>query len=297
MASYRKFCLDHRTEDAHECPRKGEWARKRRERNARALGTTAASSRPNAISGDYAQCSSPTCKTFLKTATDPGVRCPTCRRDYCLKHKLEWDHDCKNVTPLGVGQGVKPDRGLGEALGRLKAWGAAKKAAAGASKAKSATDSTAAGASPKQSSIRQFTSSLGKSKAQKSQAARLLEVKELKTTAKGPSSVPEGDRIYVYAEAEAFHTDEQDRPGVDAKIPHLSIYLNRNWVVGRALDEAAKLLQVRNANNQTEDEKDRLRVFHINSGRLLEFGEKLDKAVKNGDTLVLLRGIGPAASD
>jgi len=63
------------------------------------------------------------------------------------------------------------------------------------------------------------------------------------------------------------------------------------------LDEAARSLQVQNVNNQGMDEKDKLRVFHVEGGRLLDFSEKLGSAVVSGNRLVLLRGVGPAVPD
>jgi hypothetical protein len=63
------------------------------------------------------------------------------------------------------------------------------------------------------------------------------------------------------------------------------------------LDAAARSLQVENVNNQTTDEKDKLRVFHVEGGRLLEFNEKVGDALVSGNRIVLLRGVGPAVPD
>lgn len=63
------------------------------------------------------------------------------------------------------------------------------------------------------------------------------------------------------------------------------------------LDEAARGLQVQNVNNRGVGEEQRLRVFHVEGGRLLEFGEKLGEGVGMGNTVVLLRGVGPAVPD
>lgn len=55
---------------------------------------------------------------------------------------------------------------------------------------------------------------------------------------------------------------------------------------------AAKSLQVSNLNNRAEGEEDKLRVFYVEGGRLLDFGGKLGGLVKTGETIVLLRGVG-----
>jgi len=54
---------------------------------------------------------------------------------------------------------------------------------------------------------------------------------------------------------------------------------------------------VQNINNKVTDERDRLRVFHVEGGRLLEFNEKVGTALVSGNTIVLLRGVGPAVPD
>jgi hypothetical protein len=114
----------------------------------------------------------------------------------------------------------------------------------------------------------------------------LVAVNALKKSAKGDEKVPTEKRVYIYVEAEAATTT--------AKFPKGEFFYSRDWVVGRVLDAAAKSLQVQNVNNQSEDERDKLRVFHVEGGRLLEFGEKVGAALVSGNTIVLLRGVGPA---
>lgn len=63
------------------------------------------------------------------------------------------------------------------------------------------------------------------------------------------------------------------------------------------LDEAAKGLQVENVNNRGGGEETRLRVFHVEGGRLMEFSEKVGQGLQDGNTVVLLRGVGPAVPD
>lgn len=62
--------------------------------------------------------------------------------------------------------------------------------------------------------------------------------------------------------------------------------------MGRILDAAARSLQVENLNNRGGGEDEKLRVFHVEQGRLLEFGEKAGDVCANGNTIVLLRGVG-----
>lgn len=250
------FCLDHRSETAHKCANEGAWAERKR---------LAQLSQPSIGEGKTLRdkvsekpCASPECKTVVGTSLTPGVHCQTCNRDYCLKHRLKEDHDCKNLIPIGarpaqfdVGQKTK------SAFDKLRAWGSAKKEQAGRALPK-----------PKPSST----------------AARLVAVNNLKKTAKGDAKLPVEKRVYIYVEAEA--------ETAKAKFPKGEFFYSSDWVVGRVLDAAARSLQVQNINNQSSDERDKLRVFHVEGGRLLSFNEKVGTALQSGNTVVLLRGVG-----
>ena len=254
------YCLDHRTETAHKCSHAGEWAARRK------AATTATSSAPlrgkPTITTDT-QCSHPVCKTYINTLTSTGVRCPTCNREYCLKHRLKEDHACSTLVPLGARQGnssgtqAQSMERAKAALGRLKMWGKEKQAAVLPK--------------PKPSTA----------------ASRIVALNALKKGAKGDDKIPVEKRVYLYVEAEANTTT--------AKLPKGDFWYSKEWSVGRMLDVAAKGLQVQNVNNRGGGEEEKLRVFHVEGGRLLEFGEKVGDVVASGNTIVLLRGVGPAA--
>lgn len=259
----KTFCLDHRTEDAHKCDNKGAWAERKRQ---------AQLARPSAGAGKHMRdavsikpCSDDSCKTVIGTANSTGVHCDRCNRDYCLKHRLQEDHDCKSKIPIGArpGRDMKAVREqTASTFSKLKSlWNEKKK------------EETAKGR-------------LGKDRAA-AQAAR-ERLAKLKLRPMGDGKTPEEKRIYLWVEAEAETTV--------AKIPQGNFYFSKDWVVGRMLDEAAKKLQVENINNQSADEKNRLRVFHVESGIMLEFNEKLGQRLQTGNTVVLLRGIGPPAN-
>ncbi|KYK59086.1 zinc finger protein [Drechmeria coniospora] len=256
----KTYCLDHRTETAHKCSNPGAWAERRR---------LAQLARPSIGQGKLLRdrvsqkpCASTDCKTVVGTSLTPGVHCQTCKRDYCLKHRLMDDHDCKNLVPIGAGP-LQMDvaQKTRSALDKLRAWGSAKKERAERVLPK-----------PKPSSA----------------AARLAAVAKLKKTAKGRKDIAEEKRIYLYVEAEA--------ETAKAKLPKGEFFFSKDWVVGRLLDDAAQNLQVQNMNNQSSEERDKLRVFHVEGGRLLEFGEKIGAALQSGNTVILLRGIGPPPS-
>ncbi|KAI0460112.1 AN1-like zinc finger protein [Xylaria acuta] len=249
----KTFCLDHRIEDSHKCENKGAWAERRR---------LAQLARPAAGEGkrmrDYVSqkpCAAADCKTTIGTSLVPGVHCASCNHDYCLKHRLREEHDCKNKVPVGarpVNEQAK------SAFAKLRAWGSAKK--------------------------EQASRALPKAKPT-SASARMVAVNNLKKTAKGDAKLPPEKRVYLYVEAEAETTTAKNYKG--------EFFYSKDWVTGRVLDAAAKSLQVENVNNQSSDERDKLRVFHVEGGRVLEFNEKVGSALASGNTIVLLRGIGP----
>ncbi|KAI5366433.1 Putative Zinc finger, AN1-type, AN1-like Zinc finger [Septoria linicola] len=259
------YCLDHRTESAHACPKEGEWARRRAEANRGSSTTTGykGPTKPHILSHEQ-QCSDPSCKTLINTPLVTGVHCDKCRRSYCLKHRFTYEHNCSNLTPLGSGKNNQPtqkEKGLA-ALDKLKAWGLSKKAAL---------------PKPPSSVIPQTT-------AKKNAAASITAINTLKRTSKGDGKIPLDKRIYLHIEASS--------DTITAKIPKGNFFYSVDYSVGRVLDLAAKSLQVQNVNNRSESEEDKLRVFHVEGGTLLDFGEKVGQRLVTGNTIVLLRGVG-----
>ncbi|KAI0966284.1 AN1-like zinc finger protein [Xylaria arbuscula] len=251
----KTFCLDHRTEDSHKCENKGAWAERRRQ---------AQLARPAAGEGkrmrDYVTqkpCAATNCKSTIGTSLVPGVHCANCNYDYCLKHRLREEHDCKNKVPIGARTRDVSEQAK-SAFAKLRAWGSAKKEVASRALPKAKPTSA---------------------------SARLIAVNNLKKSAKGDAKLPPEKRVYLYVEAEAETTTAKNYKG--------EFFYSKDWVIGRLLDAAAKSLQIENVNNQSSEERDKLRVFHVEGGRVLEFNEKIGSALASGNTIVLLRGIGP----
>lgn len=252
------FCLDHRTETAHKCSKAGEWARNRRRNSVGAPtnNTGGRTSKPSVLTGQ--QCSHPKCKTLIHTFQNTGVHCQTCNRDYCLKHRFKEEHDCKNLTPLGARPASSQPAAQVQAklaFSKLRSWGKEKTASISLPKPKPSARANAA-----------------------------ADLAALKRNAKGDPSLAAEKRVYLHVEAEAASTT--------SKLPKTDLYFDRNWTVGRLLDDAAKRMQVKNENNSTQGEEGRLRVFFVEGGRVLEFKEKVGETLGNGSTVVLLRGVG-----
>ena len=258
------FCLDHRTESAHKCGHAGEWAAARR----KGTENTTSSGNGKPTLATATQCSHPQCKTHINTFSSVGVSCQICNRQYCLKHRLREDHSCATLTPLGARPATPVNTQAQKAqaaLSRLRLWGKEKAAAAAAS--------PYVRAPPKPSSA----------------AAKAQALSNIRKNAKGDSKIPADKRVYLHVEAEATTTA--------SKLPSGDFFYNKEWSVGRMLDEAARGLQVQNVNNRGGGEEEKLRVFHVEGGRLLEFGEKVGAGLGSGNTVVLLRGVGPAVPD
>ncbi|OAA57065.1 an1 zinc finger protein [Niveomyces insectorum RCEF 264] len=264
--SYIKMAaaVDQRSDDPSLA---GAWAARRRQaqlaRPALGAGRTL---RDRVAEGP---CAAPACKTVIGTGLVPGVQCTNCNRAYCLKHRLREDHNCARLVPLGARAGGGSSSTGGafndsaarakSALDKLRAWGASKK--------------------------EQANRALPRPAAQQTAAARMAALSDLKKTAKGDAKIAADQRLYLYVEAEAASTQ--------AKLPKGRFFYPKDWVVGRVLDAAARHLQVANVNNQSVNEADKLRIFHVEGGRLLDFGERAGTVLANGNTIVLLRGVGP----
>ncbi|PHH75822.1 hypothetical protein CDD80_2041 [Ophiocordyceps camponoti-rufipedis] len=251
QACQKDFCGDHRTPSSHKCAIP--------ERQVQRVADDAATKKersPNRV-GEKA-CGSPTCKAVIGTPLTPSVHCRSCRRDYCLKHRLQEEHDCRTLVAATKSNDEAAQKKQ-SALDRLRAWSAARM---------------------------RLTSTEPGSKAKSGVASQIVARNLMKKNAKGRGDIPENLRIYLHVEAEPNPGHEQLLKG--------DFFFRNDSVVGKVLDEAAKGLQITNINNQTTDERQRLRVFYIEGGRMLDFSEQVGKATKTGDTIALLRGVGPS---
>jgi AN1-type zinc finger protein 1 len=258
QSCFQTFCGDHRTEDSHHCVKAGAWAERRRK--AQLDRPAVGQDRPvvdRDLGGREKPCAyDEGCKTIVGTSLVPGVHCPGCNRDYCLKHRLREEHHCERLPPIGaspVARRALVQEGKESALNTL----------------------------------RKLKTFLPKANTTSSASQRVTAMMNMKKTAKGDAKLSAEKRVYLNVEAEASTAQ--------AKLPRGEFFYSRDWVVGRMLDAAAKDLSVENINNKSSDEQDKLRVFHIEGGRLLEFNEKVGSVLQNGNTIVLLRGVGPPA--
>lgn len=184
------FCLDHRTETAHSCKKAGTWLSSFRP--AAAAVTRA----PQTLGGAPSACAASRCKTQINTPTHPGVRCPTCRKQFCLAHRLQDSHECRPPPPAAATVAQEKAR---DALQRFKASWAPK-----------ATSSRSSSTGPG------MFAGLRKSSGSSSSVAA---VAKMKREAKGDEKVASEKRIYLFVEAEARTTT--------AKIPRGTFWYSK----------------------------------------------------------------------
>ena len=182
------------------------------------------------------------------------------------------------------------------ALSRLRPWGKDKPAS-----------SSAKSTPPVRSFFTSFRQTMTANAKSGTPAARMVALNELTRKAKGEAKIPTEKRIYLHVEAEPAPTTSGPSPkgtaggnlSASGSGPHRpsvkaeALFFDAQWSVGRLLDVAARHMQVNNINNRGGTELDRLRIFHVEGGRLLDFGEKVGDVLASGNTVVLLRGVGP----
>ncbi|CEP61853.1 Cuz1p LALA0_S04e02190g [Lachancea lanzarotensis] len=126
-------------------------------------------------------------------------------------------------------------------------------------------------------------------------AARMVELAKLRKTALGDSSVPVGNRVYVYCYAVGAENEQE------SQICH-QIFLNKVWPVGRALDSIASQLNVLNTNSHfASSSNEKLFLYRETptpvqnavrapSPALLEPSTRVQTEIHDLDTLFLVRG-------
>ncbi|GKZ21429.1 hypothetical protein AbraIFM66951_006176 [Aspergillus brasiliensis] len=261
------FCLEHRTETAHKCAnaRISSPSPSTTTSTSTSTSTSHQQQKPNIYTAD--QCAHVSCKTLINTLTDPGVRCDQCRKEYCLRHRLREGHDCRAVVNNNsrTGRGGAAAGGGADTLksmfAKMRSWG-------------------------KQPTSSSSSTSSGSGSGRKP-PSRAVQVNTMKRTAKGDNNVPTDKRVYLHVVGTSETTN---KPATDP--PRGDFFFDERWKVGRVLDDAARRLQVENVNNRGGGEEEKLRVFHVEGGVFLEFGDSVGGKVKSGDTVVLLRGAG-----
>lgn len=115
---------------------------------------------------------------------------------------------------------------------------------------------------------------------------KMIQLINLKRTAKGDSSIPLDNRIYVYCLVLDSDNDDSNEH---------QIYINKVWPVGRALDYIAKQLNVPNQNNNFKIDSDqKLNLYRKDDQtgaiKYLLSANRVSTDIKDLDSLYLVRG-------
>ncbi|KAK9450197.1 uncharacterized protein V1518DRAFT_413206 [Limtongia smithiae] len=274
-----KYCSDHRHADSHQCPALSKRTEVRRSPSPRRSSPIAAAGGQR-LGGSGSEkrmsCYAPDCNTVINTTLSPATICPTCRNMTCLKHRLT--HKCPG-TPI-----VKQSKEISAAkaaLAKFAEWKnkqGAPPVATTSAKTATTAGTTATGIS---AYLKAKTGSSSGSSGS-SVVARAKAVAALKAVAKGDTAVAPASRIYVYVETTVSGSTSKK----------VEMFFGKDYAVGKVLDKTAQRLQVTNHNSSKADDKDRLRLYHVEGGRVLEFSEKIGSArVRDGDTIALIKGL------
>lgn len=321
-AGIRTYCLDHRSETAHQCAKPGAWATARRKNSLGATRTTtttsdsrgAAAAAGRATLQTESKCAAVQCRTPINTSRSLGIHCGSCNRLYCLRHRFRDDHDCANLNPLGARPAAASSSAFSSsasmstnarlAIARLKAWGAnqsrEKKVFSSLNKAMNYNNNNNTNDNNKNGLLKQSSSSPSSSSSSPSTTTKpspssyqstitSLSLNDLKRQSKGDSTLPPSSRIYLYIEPPQPPSSSTSPPP-----PPQALFFNNQWSIGRLLDAATSRLHIPNLNNRAPSQDERLSLFHVRTGTVLPFAQKVGELCSDGDLLVLLRGVPPA---
>jgi len=97
---------------------------------------------------------------------------------------------------------------------------------------------------------------------------------KIKMKATGDVSIPQDERIYLRVLL-PFSSKERELP----------MFFSKHWTVGKIIDKIAEAAKLRNGNNLNTDTK--LRLFHGNTGEILNLQDSLEHFETREECLVL----------
>lgn len=113
---------------------------------------------------------------------------------------------------------------------------------------------------------------------------KLIELSKLKSIAKGDSKIPVSERIYLWVQVIDNENDKFD------SIIKNPIFISRSWPIGRALDSIASELNLKNKNNRTTDQSQKLNLFKQDTEFVKLETSNRCSSLANGESLYIVRG-------
>ncbi|CAB4377286.1 uncharacterized protein OCT59_006162 [Rhizophagus irregularis] len=259
----KKYCLDHRYPNSHECFRWSE-----NEKNVQ-LCETCSSMILNpegrsveqtleehlksncvlhllsSIPIEKQKCFITECKNKSEGGVMVYVVCDGCGEAFCLKHRHPPAHQCES---LNVASDEKAKRRVKaeELISKYK-----KKSASSILKSDNIS-----------SSSKNVTTNKPKKKNKKIE---------------GDSTIPVNARVYLSV----------DFP-LDSKVSNKPLFFNKEWTIGKVLDKVATVGKITNNNNKLPlDDPNRLILVNKETGNSFEMDKKLGEVVESGDDIYL----------
>ncbi|KAI9356285.1 hypothetical protein DFJ73DRAFT_823772 [Zopfochytrium polystomum] len=192
-----------------------------------------------------------------RTRDAAGAVCPDCRKYHCMVHRHAPDHSCSAVESNRAAEAARKSD--------IKAFIAA-------SLGQSTATAQAAAAKP---TVRK--------------SSPAIELMKLKQQAKGDASVQQNARIYLRVRLPRESVNLNKAP------QDLPLWFHKDWVVGKVIDRVAQMAGVRNTNNSSTAENERLSLLN-DDGVALSPSSTLaslvsEKQISNGSTVTLERGL------
>lgn len=119
---------------------------------------------------------------------------------------------------------------------------------------------------------------------------RVVEIAQIKKSAKGPQNVTVPERVYFWVLY--INRNENELDQINVERDRKAVWVLKQWSVGRAMDSVSDVLQIMNHNNSTLDASERLNLFKVKEEEpvLLETSRKVAAELASGDTLYLVKG-------
>ncbi|KAG9298317.1 hypothetical protein G9A89_002805 [Geosiphon pyriformis] len=187
------------------------------------------------------------------------VVCDGCGGIFCLKHRYPAAHNCASLNVTAEAKAKRRENADIIIAEYRKA-----------SEARSLLNSTS-------NPISITTTKSASTIKPKKKGSKLIEVMKMKSKAQGEASIPQDARIYVSV---SFPRDY--------KILAKPLFFNKNWTIGKVLDQIAVSVKIRNVNNQlTPDNLEYLVLLNKETGEILEMARKFGDLVESGAEILL----------
>lgn len=227
--------------------------------------------------------------------------CDGCNQEFCASHRTKLEHHCKallaenlasptpepvRVAKTGQIAALFPDRDRDRA--KLERLLESPKPASTIKETQFRVGDVAAqtpNAFEKLKAL--FGATKGGKSSQKTSTLRTAAVLQLRKTAVGDARVKPVDRVHLWCSYVDVSSGKV--PG-GADSSRRGVWVSKQWPVGRAVDELAVTLRLKNVNNSSSDSLQRLAMYMKGQEPVRVAASERCSRFKEGDTVYLVRG-------